>query len=154
MIAMLSVPSNEERIRFTESGIDEIRYNHTDSSVPPQYHRSYTISITPESIAIIVDSYGDIIAEKKFGCTPGQFNHLLSLLDEGKVKNVNLKKEDGCTGGTGEELTCRSAGTTIFNGKAYYCGGKTSGTLGGSIDNFKTAVKLLIPDFEKVLDRK
>jgi len=44
----------------------KIIYSYGDSSVPPQYHRSYTITVTNEKLHIVVDSYGDILHEKEY----------------------------------------------------------------------------------------
>lgn len=154
LLGMLNVAGSGTDKGFTQQNIDEIKYSYYDSSVPPQYHRSYTITVTASSLAIIVDSYGDIISDKKYDCSPEQFNNLLKLLDAGKVKNVKLKKENGCTGGTGEGINCYRAGETVFSGKAFYCGGKTSGDLGGKLDDFKTAIIGLIPEWDKVMNRE
>jgi hypothetical protein len=139
---------------FTNQNIDEIKYRYHDSSVPPQFHRSYTITVTATTVAIIVDSYGKIITDKKFDGSPEQFNNLLKLLDAGKVKNTKVKKEKGCTGGTSEDITCYKAGQSVFTGYAAYCGGQTTGDLGGKLDDFRTAIIALIPEWDKVMNRE
>ncbi len=154
IVGLLSTTGSGVNKGFIKLGIDEIQYIYHDSSVPPPFHRSYTITVTSSSVAIIVNSYGDIISDKKFECSPEQFNQLIAALDAGKVKNVKMKKEGGCTGGTGEEIICRKAGVTVFSGQASYCGGKTSGNLGGSVDAFREAVRALIPDWDKVMNRQ
>jgi hypothetical protein len=151
IIGMLSGAGHDKG--FSQSGIDEIRYSYYDSSVPPDFHRSYTITVTATSVAIIVDSYGKIISDKKYDGSPEQFNKLISLMDAGKIKNVKMKKESGCTGGTGEGITCLKSGETIFSGKAFYCGGKTSGDLGGKLDDLRSALIALIPEWDKVMNR-
>jgi hypothetical protein len=35
------------------------RFN--DSSVPPEYHRRYTLTADAESAQLVVDSYGDVL---------------------------------------------------------------------------------------------
>ena len=42
-------------------GASKIVYHFKDRSVPPEYHRSYTIEVTKDSSSCIVDSYGNII---------------------------------------------------------------------------------------------
>ena len=37
--------------------IDRITYHFGDASVPPEYHRSYTITVAPDKIDMVVDSY-------------------------------------------------------------------------------------------------
>jgi hypothetical protein len=47
--------------KMTETTIKEITYHFGDASVPPNYHRSYTITVTADSVKIVVDSYGNYI---------------------------------------------------------------------------------------------
>lgn len=153
VISFITHFGTDSEFTFKGKGIDEIRYNYYDSSVPPQFHRSYCIIVTNEKASIIVDSYGNIIADKQFACTVDQFNALIDLLDKCKIKNVKNKKENSCTGGTGEAITCLKAGSVIFKGNAFYCGGQLSGDMEGDIAGFTPSVVALITDFEKVLNR-
>ncbi|MCL5991748.1 MAG: hypothetical protein M1419_06560, partial [Bacteroidetes bacterium] len=61
-------PTNKSKEKITK-----IIYYFYDSSVPPKYHRSYTITITENKLMIVVDSYGDIINEKEFEIDSSQF---------------------------------------------------------------------------------
>ena len=38
-----------------------------DSSVPPEYHRSWRLTLDSDEIAVVVDSYGDIVSEGERG---------------------------------------------------------------------------------------
>ena len=42
-----------------------VTYAFTDSSVPPQYHRSVTLTVTRDEAHIVVDSYGDVLADER-----------------------------------------------------------------------------------------
>jgi hypothetical protein len=140
--------------KFKKLGIDEIRYNFYDSSVPPPYHRSYVITLTAEKVTIVVDSYGNIIANKEFPVAADQLTGMIDLLDRAKIKNRAYSENKGCTGGTGESVACYKKEECLFKGSAFYCGGKTSGDMKGNIADVKSAMQKLIPDFEKVLDRQ
>lgn len=41
-----------------------VRYHYRDSSVPPEHHRSYTVTVTPDEAHIGVDSYGDVLHDE------------------------------------------------------------------------------------------
>jgi hypothetical protein len=153
IISMLHTPPDDHSKNFSKMGIDEIRYCYYDSSVPPQYHRSYTITVTESVLSILVDSYGDIISDLKFESSPEQFKKLLDLLDAGKVRNITETKNEGCTGGTGEGIYCLKQSQILFHGKAFYCGNQTTGNLGGKITAFRETIKSMIPDWEKAMNR-
>jgi hypothetical protein len=76
-----------------------ITYQFLDSSVPPQYHRSYELTITAKESRIIVDSYGDILADEKVPTDPAVWSTLGSTVDQ--ISSLEaVSSEQGCTGGT------------------------------------------------------
>ncbi len=130
----------------------EITYRYGDSSVPPQYHRSYTITVTEERISIVVDSYGDILAEDSFDLAPGKMGELIKLAKDLKIRNTgNLRTSSNCDGGTTRRLTIIEKGRERVNGEMYICGGTIYGTLRGDIDELGQALKALIPGFNKMM---
>ena len=40
---------------------NKVEYRYGDSSLPPDYHRSYTITITEDKKTISIDSYGKVL---------------------------------------------------------------------------------------------
>ena len=60
--------------------IQEITYHFGDASVPPKYHRSYTVTVTTDKVRIVVDSYGKILADKGYEITNKQFNDIRNSL--------------------------------------------------------------------------
>jgi hypothetical protein len=130
----------------------EIFYRYGDSSVPPKYHRSYSITVTEEKVSIVVDSYGDILAEDSFDLAPGKMGELIKLAKDLKIRNTgNLKTSSDCTGGTTRRLTIIEKGRERVSGELYICGGTIYGTLRGDIDEFGQALKALIPGFNKMM---
>ncbi|MFH1829657.1 MAG: hypothetical protein ABH871_02620 [Pseudomonadota bacterium] len=132
--------------------IKKIIYQFHDASVPPQYHRSYVITVTPGMAKIVIDSYGDILAGKQNKITEKQFEGIVKSLRKNGIKNVKLKDNEGCTGGTGESISYSDEQKEIFSGTVYHCGGIDSGNLGGDIKSFAEDVKKLIkkwPDTKK-----
>lgn len=80
-----------------------ITYQFLDSSVPPQYHRSYELTVTAKESRIVVDSYGDILADERVATDPAVWATLGSTV--GQVSSlVAVEPEQGCTGGTATSL--------------------------------------------------
>lgn len=146
--------SSSKKISFEKMDIDEIIYSYQDSSVPPPYHRSYDITITKDSLHIIVDSYGDIISDTSFINTPEQFQSIIESLDNFDIKNCIETFDNGCTGGTGRRIKCLKKGEIIFSGYVYYCGGEQYGNMSGDVKSFGKSVTSLIPYFDKILDKQ
>ncbi len=68
-----------------------IEYSYGDSSVPPEYHRSFVVHITKEKITIKVDSYGDIINDKSFKLSDKDFKDI-ELIREYQRDNTITSK--------------------------------------------------------------
>ncbi|MFC1885232.1 hypothetical protein ACFL2O_10730 [Thermodesulfobacteriota bacterium] len=135
---------------MANTSIEEITYHFGDASVPPQYHKSYTITVTPNSVRIVVDSYGKILADKSYEITLEQFNSIKKSLARNKIENCKRKGEDGCTGGTNESISYTDNKMKKFSGSVYHCGGKDTGNLCGNVTRFANDVKKLIPDLDKL----
>jgi hypothetical protein len=83
----------------------------TDASVPPEYHRSYTISAEPGRVDIEVDSYGDVIAQQQGELTHAQWKHLTALARQlGPVADAPTEREQ--TGGARYSLELEFDGDT------------------------------------------
>ena len=131
--------------------IQEITYHFGDASVPPEYHRSYTVTVTTDRIRIVVDSYGEILTNKGYEITNKQFNDIRDSLKRNKIRNCTLGDDEGCTGGTSERISFSDGENEIFSGSVYHCGGKDTGNLCGDIISFAADVKNLVPTLEKLL---
>lgn len=135
------------------SEITKIVYEFGDSSVPPQYHRSYVITVTKDKVHIVVDSYGDVLNDKEYKIDEKDFDSIVEALSEYDIKN-RTKTEDnrGCTGGTSDGVKYYIGDTKEFDGYNYNCAGEKFGNLDGDVEGFASTVKDLIPGFEKLLD--
>ncbi len=131
--------------------ITKIVYSFGDSSVPPMYHRSYVITATPESISIVVDSYGTILADTSYTFDSERFVALTSKIKEFKIENgKDAEDSKGCTGGTTKSVQVFKGEEEIINGTNYYCGGEIFGNLKGDADSFADEIKTFIPDLDKL----
>jgi len=136
---------------MTDPKIQEIIYHFTDASVPPEYHRSYIMTVTTDKVRIIVDSYGDILADEEYENTSKQYNEIRDSLKRNKIRNCILGDDKGCSGGTIERISFSDGENEIFSGSVYHCGGKDTGNLCGDITSFADDVKNLVPNLDKLL---
>ena len=136
---------------MTEKDIREIVYCFGDASVPPQYHRSYTITVTPGQARVVVDIYGDVLAEKGYEITREEFEDIVRSLSRHRIGRAELGEDEGCTGGTTETICYSDVVRELFSGSVYHCGGRDSGNLGGDVRGFAEEVRKLIPDLGELL---
>lgn len=99
-----------------------ITYTFMDSSVPPQYHRSWTLTVNKENEQIVIDSYGDVLAQEQAPTSAQVWSGLASGLPALQALTVSADTE-GCTGGTGEAATVEAAGAVLLDITVYECGG-------------------------------
>jgi len=136
---------------MVDGSITEIRYQFWDASVPPDCHRSYSITITAREARVVVDSYGDILAERTYPVTESQFEELRESLEANRISNCTLTDDETCTGGTSERISCSGPEGESFSGTVYHCGGSDTGDLCGDISAFARDVKNLIPGLDELL---
>ena len=77
-------------------------YRFHDASVPPEYHRSYTLTADAESAHLVVDSYGTVLHDVT---EPNDAARWERVLDESQtLSNATDVTDQSCAGGTSEEL--------------------------------------------------
>lgn len=99
-----------------------IEYSYQDSSVPPQYHRSFVLTITEAESEIVVDSYGDVLADETVPTSPEVWRRL----SDGYPGIVGLSlspRVEECTGGTSFDLTVMQSTQTLLQTRGDMCGG-------------------------------
>ncbi len=145
---------NQKEMKNEKPQIGTILYDYHDSSVPPQYHRSYSLLVTPDSIAVKVDSYGEILTDTAVAITKEQFAEIADTYTTLGMKQTNKREPDGCVGGTGASVKVWDVNDSVLiDGNIYFCGGEEYGTLQGDVKLLSQKIKSFIPDFEKLLKR-
>ena len=144
-------PSGGGGGQVEEQTITEITYAFGDSSVPPEYHRSYTITVTADSVSVVVDSYGDILADEEYDITAEQFAGIVNSLEDNDIRECPDRDDDGCGGGTSETISYADGDTELFSEVVYHCGGEDYGTLCGDTDSFADDVEALVPNLDELL---
>ena len=138
--------------KVSKKEVSKIVYVFGDSSVPPRYHRSYIITATKDEISIIVESYGNLLADTSFAFTAKDFKILEDAIIEAGLKNQEeTGKEHDCSGGTTKYITVFSGDKEVMNAYAYKCGGQSFGTLSGDIESFSHVIIAYIPNFRALL---
>ena len=93
------------------SGLDPasatIDYRFGDSSVPPEYHRSYTITVQDGEARMVVDSYGDVLHDVTETVDDATWADLLDRVAALEVRDPGRSSE--CDGGTSRELRATDA---------------------------------------------
>jgi hypothetical protein len=111
-----------------DGGIDKVELRFRDASVPPQYHRSYTITLQAGSIRKAVDSYGTPISSADAPLEKAELDKLLADLGKLGLKD-GAGDLAGCTGGTGYTLRAFAGGKKVLEASSESCGGKEAGPL-------------------------
>ena len=127
-------------------GATQLVWRFHDSSVPPQYHRSYVITVTPISIRKVVDSYGKVLGDETAPFDQARFDAVLAAVTRHALATRPAGDEhDGCTGGTSHALEIRSGEEVILRGEQGHCGGTDAGSLTGDARGFDAELTALAP---------
>lgn len=134
------------------TAIQKFRYRFHDSSVPPEYHRSYTIIIKAGKGSITVDSYGEVLGKRPFTVKPEDFAKLKTFFKNARLKARKKVPDDkGCTGGTGESLSVFGTdGREIFKGYVYHCGSHDYADFNGSLEKIRDLIRSIAPTVDSV----
>jgi hypothetical protein len=133
-------------------GNDTLIYSYRDASVPPQYHRSYTIRVIPGQVYLSIDVYGKIILEDSLVLTRATYDSFATAINDLHIKKIKEVPGEGCTGGTSDKLDLYAGSSKEVKGSIYYCGGKKYGDLEGDVAAAAGLFKALIPDLDKKID--
>lgn len=128
-------------------------FEFTDASVPPPYHRSYTIKVTSNEVSLEIYDYSSTLLSEVYSIDETQFKEFQTKLKACKIKLKAANKEThGCTGGTGDSFSLPFAGTKKVEGEVYHCGGKDYGDLKGNLAEGKDLFKSMVPDFSSKME--
>ncbi len=120
-----------------------VTYAFHDSSVPPPYHRSVTLTVTREESHLVIDSYGDVLADETV-TTPAdvwqQLGETLPTLTDLTVESV----DGGCVGGTSTDLRIVAGADSVVDLTPEFCAGANEG-LEESLDAWIRPARELFP---------
>lgn len=143
-----AMPGQEANMDYDD--VTRVEYRYTDSSVPPQYHRSFVIEVTRDTARVAVDSYGEVLARDSRAITSDEFRALLETLEGAELTSVPEKESHGCTGGTSETVVLYGEEGELFRGHVYHCGGDNYGNLEGDVEAVAREIRALIPNLSSL----
>lgn len=104
----------------------ELTYAYQDSSVPPEYHRSYTLELTGGDDGahgvLVVDSYGDELHRVDVDVEPAVWEQ--AVADLAALAPTESGADEGCAGGTGRSVELDVAGEEVMTADLEVCGGE------------------------------
>lgn len=128
------------------AGATQVTFRFKDSSVPPQYHRSYSIVVTPKSIRKTIDSYGKVLGDGTAAFDQARFDKVLAAIARHQLARREPATGDGgCTGGTSHAIEVTDGTKTLLAGSQDHCGGSDSGSLTGDARAFDTELQAMAP---------
>jgi hypothetical protein len=142
----------EDSLTITEDDFSSITYSFHDSSVPPQYHRSYDITVSPKDVRVQVDSYGDILASDQFEISASDVSNLIKTINNAKLKSGNSEPGEGCDGGTSESLSIKTTKGKVYSGFFDHCGGINIPESLGDVKVVIDAIHNLVPNLGTMLE--
>jgi hypothetical protein len=120
-----------------------VTYSFHDASVPPAYHRSVTLTVTRDLAHIVVDSYGEVLADTTAPMPVATWSALSSTI--GSVSAIKVvEPSTGCTGGTSTDLTVSAGRDDLVDVSAASCGGSNA-KAGKAIDAWVAPARGLFP---------
>lgn len=125
-----------------------VTYEFQDSSVPPQFHRSFVLVFDRTNARIVVDSYGDQLADQTAPMTPDAWNQVSQGFPEVSRLVVD-GPEDGCSGGTGFFTTVVEDGAVRFTLRGLACGGVNS-DVADRLADWVRPVRSLFPPMDQL----
>ncbi|MEO0396263.1 MAG: hypothetical protein AAF243_09815 [Cyanobacteria bacterium P01_A01_bin.137] len=132
--------------------ITKIVYRFRDASVPPQYHRSYTISVTASEANVVVNSYSTQLNELTVQLSPSEFQVALDVIEKSQITEVSDNEVAPKTiGGKIEYLTLFENDTEIFKANTQCDSGKGKGLLSSDVKAIRQYLKSLFPNFRSLL---
>lgn len=123
-------------------------YEFHDSSVPPPFHRSFKLVFNRSEARIVVDRYGDVLADQTAPVTQAAWEQLVDGYPA--VSELVLEEPaDGCTGGTGFAATVTADGSVRFSLAGLACGGVNS-DVADRLAEWVRPVRSLFPPMEQL----
>ncbi|MEO0430184.1 MAG: hypothetical protein AAF151_00700 [Cyanobacteria bacterium J06656_5] len=130
--------------------VTKIVYRFRDASVPPRYHRSYTISVTPDEANVVVNSYSTQLNELTVQLSSSEFQATLDIIEKSQITEASDNEVAPKTiGGKIEYLTLFENDTEIFKANTHGDSGQGKGRLCGDVKAVQQYLKSLFPNQQR-----
>lgn len=113
--------------REYDPAVAEMTFEFTDSSVPPEHHRSFTVTASGHEVNVVVDSYGDVLHdvtepmpaeawEEFLADGPGEITAMSLDVEASEAESKGEREGEGddgdCAGGTSSSIRLTQEGET------------------------------------------
>jgi len=100
-----SSPDSTDQSKLDSSMLDAnsatVVYRYSDSSVPPEFHRSFRITSDANTSRLTIDSYGDILDDASMATDFDALSLVLTRLEQSELPEKTGFEDNTCNGGTG-----------------------------------------------------
>jgi hypothetical protein len=127
-------------------------YKFTDSSLPPQYHRSYVILVTKGWVFFTVDSYGEVLLKDSIALAETSYKEFSASIDKLDIRNKKEDPGEGCTGNTTDEFEFYTGTSKQVKGYTSLCQDERYGNLEGDFETAKSLFRAIVPDFSNKIE--
>ena len=117
-----------------------IKYRFVDASVPPDYHRSYTVTASESDWHYTVDTYGKIISDSTQKMTEEWWKEIKLAYKKANLRIGKEREVFGCTGGKQVIIEVGFRESKQLRLTEIRCRGKNTGNLRGNPDLIKAAL--------------
>jgi hypothetical protein len=125
-----------------------ITYRFGDASLPPEFHRSYTVTVTSSEVQLAVDSYGTPINEVTVAMDDSTWTALATVPPE--IIGLIPETAQDCDGGTTRSLTIDDGTTSVVDVFTEACGGRGP-MVAARIDAYIAPALALLGDLGEIL---
>jgi hypothetical protein len=127
-----------------------IEYHYGDASVEPESHRSYTLTISPDEVHVVVDSYGDVLQDTTVPLPAEVWTGLAENV--GELAAIDSDDGgDGCDGGTSRSMSVTNGSDVVYDLELGVCGGANDDAA-DRLDAYVAPVIQAVPDWEALVD--
>ena len=102
--------------------VSKVVYRHSDPSIAPDYYRSYTLTVTANSIDLQVNNYSETLLSKSFTLSEENFRSFVDKLSQLGIKKVK-EVESTATRGSTLSLSLYHGDNEFFNAYSTHGGG-------------------------------
>lgn len=127
--------------------IESIKYRFKDSSTPPRFHRSYTITVYTDKVDVSVDVYGTKLADETYEIEGSVLQGLIDQVD--LLDPPGSKITEGATGTKGYTIFISGGGQSIY--KLHWDSLKK---VGEGTETFKRMIMETVPNLSELKSRK
>lgn len=118
-------------------------YSFTDSSVEPQYHRSWSVNVNGSKVTFQITAYNTVLIEKEYSLTQDQANLMNEVIPA--LQGLDKLEHGGESGSTSE-------GLKVFSGSDVVAEAYWNGKGNKSVAEFGLTMKSMVPDFDELME--